>query len=227
MWREPQKRIGVNVAVSESTIKRNVRITSRQRGVGMIEVLITLFILAVGLMGVASLQFISSLTNADALNRSQSVMVAQQLSERLRASAVMSQVGDGLVVNNEYFDSDNYNFENLSCPGGGQPYNCYCLNLPASIPDCGANQCSAAEFAVYDAYQTSCSAVAANPGVTVDLNCDDNDPGDTDACSTGSRHSIILAWPVENWQNIDRILNADCNEGRAEPHDCVIVDVTL
>lgn len=199
----------------------------KQRGVGMIEVLITLFILAVGLMGVASLQFISSLTNSDALNRSQSVMVAQQLSERLRASAVMSQVGDGLIVNNEYFNEDNYNFEGLTCVGGGTPYNCFCLTVPASVPDCGANQCSAAEVAVYDAYQTSCSAVSANPGVEVELACDDNVPGDTDACSTGSRHSIILSWPVENWQNIDRILNADCNEGKTDPHDCIIVDVTL
>lgn len=206
---------------------RDGRFYTRQNGVGMIEVLITLFILSIGLMGVASLQFISSLSNSDALNRSQAVMVAQQLSERLRANAEMSLVGDGLVVNNEYFNTDNYNFNNLSCSGGGQPFACFCLAHPGSIPDCGGNQCSAAELAVYDTYQTSCSAVSTNPSVEVGLNCDDNDPLDTDSCSTGSRHSIILSWPVENWQNIDRILNADCNVGRTDPHDCVIVDVTL
>ena len=200
---------------------------SFQRGVGMIEVLVTLFILSVGLLGVASLQFIGSLSNADALNRSQSVLVAQQLSERLRASAYMSTVGDGLVVDNDYFDQDLYNFANLTCSGGGQPYNCYCLNVPAAIPDCRGGNCTASQMAAYDAYEVSCSAVATNPAVTVELACDDNNNVDADACSAGSRLNIILAWPVQNWQNIDRQLNADCNVGRTEPHDCVQLDITL
>ena len=199
----------------------------RQQGVGMIEVLVTLFILSVGLLGVASLQFISSFSNSDALNRSQSVMVAQQLSERLRANAVMSLVGDGLVVNNQYFDQGLYNFSNLSCPGGGKPYDCYCLSHPATVPNCRANQCTAAQFAAFDAYEMSCAAVATNPAVTLNLTCTDNRAGDADSCSPGSRHRIILAWPVENWQNIDRSLNAECTAGRSGAHDCVILDVTL
>ena len=94
----------------------NSRINIRsQAGVGMVEVLVTLFILSIGLLGVASLQFIGSLANSDALNRSQSVLVAQQLTERLRAASVMSQAGDGQVVTNEYFDANRYNFGNISC----------------------------------------------------------------------------------------------------------------
>ena len=54
---------------------------------GMVEILVTLFILTVGLLGVASLQFVSAFSNADALHRSQAVLVAQQFSERLRAAA--------------------------------------------------------------------------------------------------------------------------------------------
>ena len=42
-------------------------------GVGMVEILVTLFILTVGLLGVASLQFVSAFSNADALHRSQAV----------------------------------------------------------------------------------------------------------------------------------------------------------
>lgn len=197
------------------------------RGVGMIEVLVTLFILSVGLLGVASLQFISAFSNADALSRSQSVMVAQQFSERLRATATMSQVGDGLVVSNDYFDENLYNFSGLSCAGGAQPYQCYCMLHPAGVPDCQNNVCTAAELAHFDAYEASCAAVSTNPGVELSLGCDDNNVLDTDACSAGSRHSIILAWPVDNWQNIERSLNPQCNEGRSTPHDCVILDVTL
>lgn len=198
-----------------------------QRGVGMIEVLVTLFILSIGLLGVASLQFISAFSNADALNRSQSVLVAQQLAERIRASANMSLVGDGMVVDNAYFDADLYNFNNLSCSTGVQPYKCFCLSLPADIPDCNNNQCTAAEFAAFDAYEASCSAVSANPSVEIGLNCADIDNTDTDSCSAGSRMNVIITWPTENWQNIQRSLNADCNVGKTEPHDCVIVDVVL
>ena len=198
-----------------------------QAGVGMIEVLITLFILSIGLLGVAYLQFVASFTNAEALSRSQSLMVAVQLSERLRANAVNSVTGDGYVVHNAYFDPQLYNFSNLSCGTSDSPYNCFCLALPAAIPDCRSNICSAGQFAVFDAYEVSCSAAASGASIDLALSCDDNNLSDPDSCSVGSRHSIILAWPVENWQNIDRTLNTRCNVGRSEPHDCVISDVIL
>lgn len=200
---------------------------NNQQGVGMIEVLVTLFILSVGLLGVAYLQFVGSFTNSEALSRSQSVLVAQQLTERLRASAVFSPLGKGLVVHNDYFDEDLYNFSGMTC-ASGLPHTCYCLERPIVIPNCNDNVCTSAQLAVFDAYEVSCSAVAANPEIEISLSCElDNNAADTDACSAGSKHVVILSWPVENWQNINRILNADCNVGETIPHDCVSVDVTL
>ncbi|MBT0585782.1 pilus assembly protein PilV [Alteromonas sp. SM 2104] len=193
----------------------------------MIEVLITLFILSVGLLGVASLQFIGSFANADALSRTQSVLVAQQMSERLRASAVSSTEGDGMVVANEYFDANLYNFNNLTCVTGASPYDCFCQTHPAAVPDCKTNTCTAAQFAAFDAYEMSCAAVNTNPTIEMELSCADNDGTDTDVCSVGSRHRIVLAWPVENWQGNAREYNAECNAGRTGDHDCVIVEVTL
>lgn len=200
---------------------------AHQRGVGMIEVLVTLFILSVGLLGVASLQFIGSFSNADALSRTQAVLVAQQMSERLRASAVSSDQGDGVVVNNDYFNTDLYNFSNLSCSSGAQPYNCFCQEIPADVPNCAADSCTAAEFAAFDAYEMSCAAVNTNPLIELELTCIDNNILDTDDCSVGSRHRIILAWPVEQWQGNSRSLNPECLAGRSGEHDCVIIEVTL
>ncbi len=208
-------------------INQSINYPGSQTGVGMIEVLITLFILSIGLLGVAYLQFVGSFTNSEALSRSQSVMVAQQLSERLRSNAVKSVTGDGYVVHNDYFDPDKYNFSNLTCATTASPYKCFCLTLPAAIPDCRNNVCSAAQFATFDAYEVSCSAAASSASIDLGLSCDDNNLADIDSCSAGSRHSIILAWPVENWQNIERTLNPRCNVDRADPHDCVISDVTL
>ncbi len=196
-------------------------------GVGMIEVLVTLFILSVGLLGVAYLQFVGSFTNSEALSRSQSVLVAQQLTERLRANAAFTPIGDGLVVHNDYFDPSLYNFSGMTCTGGGLPHTCYCLSLPATIPNCNDNVCTAAEIAEFDAYETSCSAVAANPEIKISLTCNDNDLADVHACSVGSKHVVTLTWPVQKWQNIDRTLNPVCNVGLATPHDCISVDLTL
>ncbi len=200
---------------------------NNQQGVGMIEVLVTLFILSVGLLGVAYLQFVGSFTNSEALSRSQSVLVAQQLTERLRASAVFSPLGKGLVVHNDYFDGSLYNFSGMTC-ATGLPHTCYCLERPSTIPNCNDNVCTAAQLAMFDAYEVSCSAVAANPEIEISLSCElDNNTADTNFCSVGSRHVVILSWPVENWQNINRTLNADCNVAETLPHDCVSVDVTL
>ncbi|MFQ3236066.1 MAG: type IV pilus assembly protein PilV [Paraglaciecola sp.] len=193
----------------------------------MVEVLVTLFILSIGLLGVASLQFVSTFSNADALNRSQSLLVAQQFSERLRASARPSATGNGLVVHNDYFTPELYNFANLSCSAGGTPEQCYCLALPATIPDCQSNQCSAAQFAVFDAYDVSCAATSANPIVKIGLSCSDNNPLDADVCSVGSRQRIILSWPIENWQGNEGALNPDCNVDQVTAHACVILEPTL
>jgi type IV pilus assembly protein PilV len=200
---------------------------NNQQGVGMIEVLVTLFILSVGLLGVAYLQFVGSFTNSEALSRSQSVLVAQQLTERLRASAVFSPLGKGLVVHNDYFNADLYNFSAMTC-ATGLPHVCYCLQRPAVIPNCNDNVCTAAQLAAFDAYEVSCSAVAANPEIEISLSCElDNNTADTDLCSVGAKHIVILSWPEQKWQNIERTLNADCNVGETLPHDCVSVDVTL
>ena len=193
-----------------------------QRGIGMIEVLITLFILSIGLLGVASMQFVGSFSNADALSRTQAVMVAQQMSERLRASMTHSQITDGFVVDNEYYNPAHYNFSGLSC-SGNNPFNCHCLARPASVPDCQGGQCTSAEIAEFDAYQISCAAVQSNPSATIALTCDDQIIGDGDDCSPGSVQTITVNWPSVGWQDANEVNNANC----AANSDCVVLRVVL
>ncbi|GAC33523.1 type IV pilus assembly protein PilV [Paraglaciecola polaris LMG 21857] len=197
------------------------------KGVGMVEILVTLFILTVGLLGVASLQFVSAFSNADALHRSQAVLVAQQFSERLRAAAAPSVTGAGLVVDNQYYADDVYNFADLSCDSSALPYECFCLAIPASVPNCQQNQCNAAQFAQFDTYEVSCAVTSAAPSLLISLTCADNNVLDTDRCSAGARQQIMVTWPVENWQNQQRILNPECNTNKDSPHDCVTLDLTL
>lgn len=201
------------------------RALKQQHGIGMIEVLITLFILAIGLLGVASLQFVGSFSNKDALARTQAVMVAQQMSERLRASMVTSQISDGFVVSNEYFNGDNYNFTGSTCTGN--PYQCNCLSIPTSVPNCQVNDCNANQVARFDAYQMSCAVVESNPNAIIELECDDNSLGDSDACTAGSVHTIRVSWPSVGWRDGNRVANQNCNTSGGSANDCVILQVVL
>ena len=211
----------------ENRLIQQANLYKRQRGVGMVEVLITLVILAIGLLGVASLQFIGSFANKEALARTQAVMVTQQMTERLRAGTVASLVTDGFVVNNNYFDDLNYNFGNLSCNSSAPPYECHCLTVPAAIPNCQVNDCDASDLALFDAYQMSCSMVRENPNATISVSCVDMDTTDTDACTAGSIHKIMVKWPSQSWRDDFKKSNTNCNENNASEYDCVVKEVTL
>lgn len=215
--------------MSRATIKTQgfSNAKTREMGVGMIEVLITLLILSIGLLGVASLQFVGSFNNKDAMFRTQAVMVAQQLSERLRVSSVISSVTDGYVVHNNYFEPDIYNFDNLSCPSDQSNYACFCSQQPADIPDCQSNQCSADDMAIFDAYQVSCSLSREIPGAEISLTCNDTDTLDADACTAGSIHSIAVTWPRQNWQNQQTESNSRCNPNGGTENDCIVLELGL
>lgn len=58
----------------------------RQAGFGMIEILIALLIMGVGLLGMASLQSRSLKMTTDSQNRSQAILLANDIIERARAN---------------------------------------------------------------------------------------------------------------------------------------------
>lgn len=206
--------------------KQHTSSLPRQKGVGMIEVLITLVILAIGLLGVASLQFVGSFANKEALARTQAVLVSEQMTERLRASTVASRVTDGFVIHNNYVDEDFYNFKNLSC-SGPSPYECHCIQIPDDIPNCQTLNCEADELAIFDAYQMSCSVVRENPNATIEVSCADTDTSDIDACTAGSIHKIMVKWPAQSWRDDFKKANVNCNSDESAEYDCVVKEVAL
>ena len=200
---------------------------SLQSGVGLIEILITLFILAIGLLGVAALQFTGSFANKDAISRTQGELVAAQVAERLRTAARPPTVGDGMVANNKYFEATNYNFDGLSCNGSSNKYHCFCLSRPAGIPNCEGAECTEAQMAEYDGWALSCSAVQTNPQTLLNVNCADNNNADIYACSPGSRVEIMLKWPVSSSGTSRYTLNTRCIPNTGDSYGCVFKDVTL
>lgn len=58
-----------------------------ESGIGLIEVLITLFILAIGLLGIAGAQFMSKRANFEAAQRTTATLLANDILDRMRANA--------------------------------------------------------------------------------------------------------------------------------------------
>jgi type IV pilus assembly protein PilV len=70
----------------------SIRAFSRENGFSLIEVLIALLILAVGLLGMASLMLISMKSNQSAYQRSQANWLAYDIVERIRLNQGQSYV---------------------------------------------------------------------------------------------------------------------------------------
>jgi len=68
--------------------------SNKQSGFTLIEILITLIILSIGLLGMASLQMNSLRSNQGAYLRSQASMLAYDMADRMRANSARAIAGD-------------------------------------------------------------------------------------------------------------------------------------
>lgn len=65
----------------------------RQRGVGLIEVLVAVLVMAIGLLGIAALQATALRNNQSALERSQAVMLSYAILDAMRANPTEARAG--------------------------------------------------------------------------------------------------------------------------------------
>ena len=63
-----------------------MRLLSHQRGVGMMEILVALLILAIGVLGFVALQYRALEASAESTNRVQAITIARDLAERIRVN---------------------------------------------------------------------------------------------------------------------------------------------
>lgn len=67
-------------------VERNRRSMKSNAGFGMIEILVSLLVLAIGLLGLASLQTTGLTQSSETRNRSQAILLADDMFERIRAN---------------------------------------------------------------------------------------------------------------------------------------------
>ncbi|MFZ3193145.1 MAG: type IV pilus modification protein PilV [Moraxellaceae bacterium] len=65
-----------------------------QRGIGMVEVLVALLLLAVGVLGFSALQSYAVYSTTESLNRTQALTIMRGLAERIRVNGTTSDILD-------------------------------------------------------------------------------------------------------------------------------------
>lgn len=115
---------------------------TNQSGIGLIEVLVTIVITTIGLLGLSAMQMQSIRTVSDTGNRTHAIWVANDLINRIRANAVAV---DSYVTNGELSCNDSL--------GAVKMCAAYSSNGAQEAP---AADCSNEDLALFDQYEALC-----------------------------------------------------------------------
>lgn len=123
-----------------------------QAGSSMIEVLVTLLVFTVGMLGLAALQLNALQGSSDSAQRSQTTWLLQDIAERIRANPEGSASAYATAPN----------CANLPAKRCADFYN------PSTSAKVAAAQCNAAEMAAFDRWEAQCSYAAIAAYNTID-----------------------------------------------------------
>ena len=80
----------------------NRKRANRQQGMSLVEAMISLLVISIGLLGIASLQITAMKQNATALNHSQAVWVGYNMADRIRANITQFVIYAGVDTSSTY-----------------------------------------------------------------------------------------------------------------------------
>ena len=164
--------------------------TRRQAGVSLLEVMVAVAVLSIGFLGYAALQVLGVRTSDESLYRTQALMLAESMAERMYSNR--SAIND-IAVNGGASLYDGIDSEDIGC--GAPPAQC------DRSPTNGPANCSVAQLVAFDAFTVFCGAVegagAAPTGITnllpegqLQVNCN---PG-AGGCLPTSPHTVTVSW---------------------------------
>ena len=148
---------------------------AKQRGFSLVEVLVTLVLVAIGVLGLVALQAKSVVFAQDSVQRNNAAMLADDLIELIRSANIVDSVTGLPPTSSDWYKSTGNSFTSKTDEE--------CKTLPAATTD-----------------RLGCWALRAQqrlPGVDTDLLtnyfyiCRSSEPG---VCSSGSAIEIQVAW---------------------------------
>lgn len=86
-----------------------------QVGVGMMEILVSFFVLFVGFLGVVFLQFIGIFNNVQLVSCSQGELVVCYVVEQFVVVVELLIIDDGWEIDDVFLNFNIYNFQNVIC----------------------------------------------------------------------------------------------------------------
>ena len=139
--------------------------THRQSGITLIEVLVTIVVISIALLGSLRMQVLSIRANTDASLRNQATVMANDFIERVRINRTAARAGTYATID----------YGAIDCTAAP--------TTPCWDRSSGnAQQCTSAEMATSDAWRWVCSVQAAVPGATPAMAWD------------GTSYALTLTW---------------------------------
>jgi type IV pilus assembly protein PilV len=165
--------------------KSTVRSKQHHSGFTLIEVLVTVVVVSIGLLGLAGLQINGIRANVSSEARSKATLLASDIIERMRANPLG-------VANNDYANIDT---TAIGCGTAPAPF---CSNTSSTT----AASCTPTEMASFDAWVWACGMPTAGTvlgGVTNQLNQGTGSVVcDTAPCVVGSTYTVTVGWNETN-----------------------------
>jgi len=183
----------------------------RPSGFTLIEVMITVFVVAVGLLSVAGLQAFAKKSNFDAIQRTQAAALAQDLIERIRANAAQ---GAGYVTD------ASAGWSSSNAPGA--PTQSCSTSSTASSP-----ACTPAQVVAFDKYQWTRALFGAAESLNGESAGGLSEPTAciTNATAPCGAYTIAIAWrgitplPPADSSDTANPANNRCGSGNAAYDD--------
>lgn len=176
-----------------------------QIGFSLVEVLISVFVLAVGVIGVAGMQLAAMRTSQQSSFQTTAVELAAEIADKMRANDRQMKLADG---GNPFLSVD---YQSVSGAPQSAAATCYSHNA----------NCSAEELAAFDIYEWEKRLVAALPTSRAKI-CRDGRPWDSSVkslswdCDSSSSSIVIKI----GWQ--DRNPDGSFTVGRGRPFPPIV-----